>query len=73
MRDDADKIHKMQEAIDKSDNFWKVFNEFNENFNNYKELYSETNKRIENINKILNEETEKINNFTRAEINNINN
>ncbi len=50
VRDDADKIHKMQEAIDKSDNFWKVFNEFNENFNNYKELYSETNKRIETIN-----------------------
>ena len=37
VRDDADKIHKMQEAIDKSDNFWKVFNEFNENFNNYKD------------------------------------
>ena len=39
VRDDADKIHKMQEAIDKSDNFWKVFNEFNENFNNYKFIH----------------------------------
>ena len=50
VRDDADKIHKMQEAIDKSDNFWKVFNEFNDNFNNYKDLYSEVIKKIENLN-----------------------
>ena len=61
VRDDADKIHKMQEAIDKSDNFWKVFNEFNENFNNYKELYSETNKRIETINETLNGRLAKLN------------
>ena len=80
VRDDADKIHKMQKAIDKSDNFWKVFNEFNENFNNYKSLYSKVIKKVENLNanikenkKYFDEETEKINNFAQAEINKINN